>query len=362
MTLSNIRLAPGASTALGPRIAAPLLLAALAFTGCGDEPAPAPEPAAPAATPTSVTSIGRLEPALGVVDVGAAAGDRVLALEVTEGDSVERGQVLVRLQSHAERAAARATQEARRDEALEALERARTAGPLAVRRREAEVERLEAALALARSDLTRTEALVRDGVVPDRDLEHQRTVTVQAAADLEAAGAALDLERSERRLASREARARLATTEADLDRAEAALEQTEILSPVDGTVLDVFTFPGEPTHGGAILRLGETARMMAVAEIFETEARFVRAGQRAKVTSPALPEVLEGTVARVSRIVRKNDVLDIDPAADTDTRVIEARILLDAPQVAARFVHLQVDVEVDVGEGNAGARGGSASP
>ncbi len=44
-------------------------------------------------------------------------------------------------------------------------------------------------------------------------------------------------------------------------------------------------------------------------------------------------------------------MLDLDPAAETDARVVEVRIRLDDSAAAARYVHLQVDVEIAVDSG-----------
>jgi HlyD family secretion protein len=66
------------------------------------------------------------------------------------------------------------------------------------------------------------------------------------------------------------------------------------------------------------------------------------------VTSKAFPDRLTGRVERVSTMIHKNDVLHIDPTADADARVIEARIRLDDSKLAARYIYLQVDVHIDV--------------
>lgn len=299
-------------------------------------------------TRNTVTALGRLEPGWGVREVGAPPGDRIAELRVEPGDEVSSGDVLALLQSHDERAALVAVRKAQVEEARRRLERADQVGPLAVEAREATVRRLEADLELAESDLGRTRRLVDDEVVPERDSEFQAAVESQARAALDEARAALEEERRSRRLAVAEAAAALASAQAQLESAEASQAQSVILAPADGTVLDVMVFEGEATGEGPVLRLGETGRMFAVAEVYETDARFVRAGQRAVVTSPALPGPLHGEVVWRSRLVHRNDVLGIDPAADTDTRVIEARILLVETEVAADFVHLQVDVSVDV--------------
>lgn len=303
-----------------------------------------------AAAPSAVTALGRLEPGLGTIDVGTPVGERVQAVLVAEGQSVDAGQALVRLERFDTAAAEVALRRAARDEAAQALLRAETLAPLAVRAWRAEVRRLEADLGLAESDLARTRALVDEAVLPDRDLDHGESVAEQARARLDHGRSVLRQETRARELDIRQAEVRLAHAEAAVVVAEVAHRQAEIRSPVAGTVLDLRILPGEPTDGGPILVLGETGRMVAVAEVYETDARFVRTGQRARITSPALPTALEGTVEHMGALVRRNDVLSLDPAADRDARVIEARIRLDDPRLAARFVHLQVDVRIETAD------------
>jgi hypothetical protein len=74
----------------------------------------------------------------------------------------------------------------------------------------------------------------------------------------------------------------------------------------------------------------------------------VREGQRAVVSSPGLGCELGGVVERVGRRVFKNDVLHVDPRADTDLRVFEVRVRLDEPSLPARMIFHQVDVAIDV--------------
>lgn len=88
--------------------------------------------------------------------------------------------------------------------------------------------------------------------------------------------------------------------------------------------------------------------MYAVAEVYENDIARVRAGQRARVSSPALPGVLLGRVERLGLKVDKNDVLSTDPVADVDARVIEVEILLDEPELVAALTNLRVDIEIEV--------------
>jgi HlyD family secretion protein len=80
------------------------------------------------------------------------------------------------------------------------------------------------------------------------------------------------------------------------------------------------------------VELGQTEKMLVVAEVYESDIGKVRLGQRATVTSESQAFVgeLSGKVSQVGLQIGKKDVLDTDPAADVDTRVIEVKILLDA--------------------------------
>jgi HlyD family secretion protein len=121
---------------------------------------------------------------------------------------------------------------------------------------------------------------------------------------------------------------------------------TVLCAPRPGRVLRVLTRPGEATGSKPILRLGHTAQMMAVAEVYETDVRHVRVGQKAEAQSPALAETLTGTVAQIGWLIYKNDVLHIDPTANTDARVVEVRIRLDRSEPVERLTHMQVNVRI----------------
>ena len=89
--------------------------------------------------------------------------------------------------------------------------------------------------------------------------------------------------------------------------------------------------------------------MRAVAEVYETDIGPVKVGQLATISSRALPHPITGKVSRIGNMVFKNDVLNVDPAARADARVIEVWIDLDAPALTERLTNLTVDVVINVG-------------
>ncbi|AFY83888.1 HlyD family efflux transporter periplasmic adaptor subunit [Oscillatoria acuminata] len=129
--------------------------------------------------------------------------------------------------------------------------------------------------------------------------------------------------------------------------AQARLDEAYVRSPIEGRVLAINTRPGESiTQDQGIVAIAQTDRMFIVAEVYETDIRYVRLGQRAAITSQAVDGELLGTVDRIGLQIGKKDVLETDPTADTDARVVEVKIRLD-PQDSERvsgLTNLQVEV------------------
>ncbi|MGB3263345.1 MAG: HlyD family efflux transporter periplasmic adaptor subunit [Microcoleus sp.] len=147
------------------------------------------------------------------------------------------------------------------------------------------------------------------------------------------------------------ARAAVESAIATKQKAQVDLNLSYVKAPVSGSILKVNTRQGERinTQDG-IVELGRTDQMYAIAEVYETDIAKVRNGQRATITSPVFVGNLEGTVTRIGKQIGKKDVLNTDPAADTDARVIEVRIRLDSEssKKVASLTNLQVQVKIDI--------------
>ena len=87
--------------------------------------------------------------------------------------------------------------------------------------------------------------------------------------------------------------------------------------------------------------------MHVIAEVLETDVGFVRVGQRATITSPALAGSVTGTVEEIGLLIYKNEVLDPDPRIDKDSRVVEVRVKLDKPETVARLTRLEVSTRIE---------------
>jgi HlyD family secretion protein len=332
----------------------------------------------------TVVALGRLEPASELVAIGAPTGSRVARVVVQEGDSVEAGAPLVYLDTHAEMAVAldharsqwqEACQrrqaetrygEAAIEEARLKLRQAEEVAQLAIEAQDAEVRRSKAALDKARIDLKRAAKMLADRAIPQSQYDSTALAVREGEALLERTQKSLaqlrrdrevrmDLARAEQKAAEAAlTRARLATQvdslEAAVKLAAARLERNVLRAPLAGQIIKILTRAGENVGPGPVLKMGDTSVMYAVAEVYETDVNLVRPGQIARVTSAAFPgQEITGKVERVSTLVHRNDVLRLDPTADADARVLEARIRLDDSRLACRFNYLQVDVHIAVG-------------
>jgi HlyD family secretion protein len=131
-----------------------------------------------------------------------------------------------------------------------------------------------------------------------------------------------------------------------------------LVAPCDGTILEILAQPGETLTNKPILRMGDISTMYAVAEVYETDRQYLVERMQAHVTSKAFPPgmVLNGVVEQIGKVVSRNDVFDVNPAAQTDRRVIPVRIRLEQkvltePPVNLRvddLINLSVHVEIDL--------------
>jgi HlyD family secretion protein len=340
--------------------------------------------AALAAGGDTVTALGRLEPETEIVEINVTQGTRIDRVLVKEGQRVASGVPLAYLDGHGEMEAgrdlaAKQLEEAERRYGVETAhgEAAVTAARLRVRQaeegtrkmvegQEAIVRGAKAARDKAQLDLDRAVRLRKDGVVSVSDLDGASLAERQAAErftdeeanlarvrtnfDLELQMARADLRSAETGLSQAQLALQIGSMRESLKLAEARLERTVVRAPFAGEILKILTHAGESVGRYPLLKMGDTAAMFVVAEVYETDAGLVRAGQRATVTSKAFPgDKLQGRVERISSLIHKKDVLSVDPTTDADARVLEARIRLDDSRVASRFNGLQVDVAIAVG-------------
>lgn len=226
------------------------------------------------------------------VKVSSLVAGRIAGILVTEGDPIQQGQVLAKIEDHSYR-----------DQ---------------VRQAEAALEQAKASLENAKLNLKRNENLVSRGIAARKDLEDARTQMVVSQAAAAQVAAALSL-------------------------ANLQLARTEVRSPLTGIVVKRFLSNGEQVDGTAATSLFEVANVNEV-ELFgnipATYLAKVHIGIRLPVTSEAFPgKVFWGHVVALSA------------AVDPTTNIGLARIRIANPRGLLRlgmFLTAQLPLETHV--------------
>ncbi|MDJ0531404.1 MAG: ABC exporter membrane fusion protein [Xenococcaceae cyanobacterium MO_207.B15] len=336
-----------------------------------------------------VTALGRLEPETEVIHLFAPLeldGDRVAQLLVKRGDWVRADQVIAilasrdRLQSALEEAhkeikvaqarlakvkAGAKTGEISAQQAhitqLEAeLRRQITA-------QKATIARWKSEVSTAKAEYERYQSLYEDGAIAASELDNKRLARETASAQLEEAIATEN--RTVKTLEAQIAEAKatlnriaeirpveIQTAEAEVERAIAAAKRAEtelaeayIRTPMAGQILKIHSYPGETIdEEQGIAELGQTDKMVVVAEVYQTDINKVRLGQTALITSEVISEELQGTVSEIDLQVSKQKVFSNQPGENLDRRVVEVKIRLtpEDSQKVASLTNLQVQTAI----------------
>ncbi len=347
------------------------------------------QPIAPTTQPSEpvtigVAALGRLEPQGEVIRLSAptsSGSNRVTQLLIKEGDKVRKGQIVAIMETYDRSQAA--LNKAKVDVEVAKAELARVkAGAKSgdIQAQKEDISRLRAELegqiATQKATIARIEAEVKNAEVENRRYQglYQAGAIAASEADtrrlrletarkqlqeaketlnrtiettkiqLEQAKATLNSVKEVRPVDVQVAQAQLESAIAVVKQAKADYELTAIRSPIDGQILDVNVRAGEVVGNKGIADIGKTNQMYVVAEVYETDIKKVKIGQPAVITSAAFNGTLEGTVSQIGLQVDKQDIFDVNPQADTDSKVIDVKIRLkpeDSKKVA-NLTNLQV--------------------
>jgi HlyD family secretion protein len=342
------------SNRISRRALALLLLVTVANGGCGKREAKT-RPHDRSGKPVSaVTALGRITPGRAVVSIAAQPGSRILKLEVADGKKVKAGDALAYLDMYTLRKAERDAAKVALDEAWERVETEMAYTHAVVDQNREAVQLLEVTVDHERKELVRFESLLASKTIQQQSFDAQKFLLQSREAELGKAKA--EFRSAEAALARIRSTVGLRSAEAHLKSADELLELTIIRAPIDGEILKILTYPGERIANDPILKMGDTSDMHVIAEVHETDVGAVRLGQHATITSEALPEPVHGVVEEIGRLIYKNDVLDLDPRADKDTRIVEVRVKLDNSEAVSQLTHLEVSVRIDLDNPTATAK------
>ena len=298
-----------------------------------------------------VSARGRVEP-VAEVRVSASTLGRIAAVMVNEGDTVVEGQALAQmddseLRAQVAQAAARLEEALARLSEIELGARPEEVATARAREREAHAVQQDATEAFERARV-----LSQGGLIATAELDTARGRREVAAAQYQGALQQLALvEAGSREEVKQAARAHVKSARADADYARALLDQTTIRAPMSGKIIHRFMNPGEVIslqRPQPIVTLADTSRIQVRAEVDETDARFIKAGQSVTLTSGAVRgREFAGTVTEVGSTAGRKSLLSENPAEPVDTRVVEAIVALSDSYAWTFGTNVDVIIKVD---------------
>ncbi len=276
---------------------------------------PTAPPAARSADSIGVGAIGRIEPRSRVLKLShdqGPEGARIEKVLVQEGQTVAADETLVLFSDFARRQSELETAQARQ------------------RAIEARLETFQAEFSDAETDFKRYKSLLGTEAISRASYDRALARMNKAVAELSAAR--FDIE----------------TAKAEVHLATQKILQSSLKAPFAGTVLKIHAWPGERVGEMQIMDFADLTKLDVVAEVYENDITRIQPGQSAAVVLPGQSKTYQATVREKGYLVRKNDLNDTDPLADTDNRVIEVRLTLDDAAIAdlRNQIYRQVQVQI----------------
>lgn len=189
----------------------------------------------------------------------------------------------------------------------------------------AERRRSEAELNRARADLGRAEAngalvnvslerllaaaKAEPGIIAQQEIDEARAKKAAAAAQIEAARAAIGVEES-----------RIGVARAGEQRSRTMANYRTIVAPFDGVIVKRYADPGALAQASPVVRVAQIRRLRLAVQVPESVVPLIKAGDRVDVKVGAINKKFEARVARLTR----------DVAAAS--RTMEAEIDVDNPK------------------------------
>jgi HlyD family secretion protein len=259
----------------------------------------------------TVSATGTIEPEY-TVEIKSKASGEVQAVNVQEGERVKAGAVLVKLDPIVER---------RRVSQAQAELRMAIAHAAAARQKTTH----------AKSQLKRDQELMARGLVSRDAVDNLRKEVGVLTADAMVSAA------------------QIAKARESLQEAKDRFIETEIKSPISGTVLQRLVQPGQivasgtNTVGGgtALLKVADLSQLFVRVKIDEAEVAKIRPGQPVRITADALSN--QSFAAKVVRVAAQGTV-------ESNVTVFEVLVAIDKDGSGSLRPMMSANVEVLVAE------------
>jgi HlyD family secretion protein len=292
--------------------------------------------------------------------ISAPVDGRLARIELKEGDRVEQGTVIARIdplpltasvkealgrlaewQAQREGVATQRPKEASLAQAQKRIQ----AAVASLQQAEAKVAELQAAREQARRDSQRAQELHKAGAIPRQDreiaelnettkvkeLEAAKLVAKAAANEVEVARAALTVLQQEQKdpdYLLKVYDARIASVEAELSKLRDEANRTEIHSPVSGQVLRVQKESAQyVTSGTSLLEIGNISQLELVIDVLSSDATKIQPGDPILISQESDRKPIQAKV----RLIEPSAFTKISALGVEEQRVNAIGDFIDSP-------------------------------
>jgi ABC exporter DevB family membrane fusion protein len=319
----------------------------------------------------AIIAIGTIEPKAGMLDISSSLiGHRIKAVHVNEAQPVEADEILIEIDDEligAERELALAQQsDAAEQQAAHvalakeqvlltelALKELKAGSQLEIATQQAQFAVLENKEKQAERDRDRLQTLngLLEPRVSTQQVEQQELLLDLAKAETQAADAGImqlkqtltfkkqtaeaELRMAKRKLEQANAGSNVRTLKEQVRLANIKLQQTKIVAPVSGFVLNVHTQDDELVGQRPLLTFADLSQFVCVMEIDIADIRYLFVGQKVEIMGGAFgdedPEpLLYGTIERIGRMVNTASLQPLSPLEPVDRRVVKVVAEIDS--------------------------------
>lgn len=259
---------------------------------------------------STVRAPGRVQPAE-YVNLSAQVPGRIIDLPVAEGDTVTKGQLLIRLDDTQYRAAVEASR-------------------AAVKSAQATYELTKARLERSRQTLARQKTMAEQKMISPEAVEI--AVTEVRVAEAELAARAEDISR---------ARSSVETAQDDLSKTVYSAPTAGVISKLNVKLGEIVITGTMNNPGTVIMTIADLSRMQVEAEVDETDVVAIRPGQEVRITVDAMPDTaFRGVVTSIAASAQTG----IAQGAETATNFLVKTLFSD--DIPSLRPGMTADVEV----------------
>jgi HlyD family secretion protein len=262
-----------------------------------------------------VTASGEIKPpTANLANVNANSFGKITDIFVKEGDTVKKGQLLLKTEAVQATASVDAQQAALNTAKadVEGLEAAVQSAAAALKTSQADLQTAQANLVRAQQEFKRGEDLLRDRLIAQNEFDTRLNNVKVAQANLDGAQARVAQAKAQLQQATYNldsARARVAQNRATLVGLLDARDKTIYTSPLDGIVTSLPVHVGENvvpgiqnSVGSLLYQVSDLAVITAEVKVDETDIVNVKLGQTAEVTIDAIPnKTFKGKVTEIGQ-------------------------------------------------------------